>query len=124
MSFNPKFMRSFKTFDRESWPEKPADPLGREVAERPQAIAKIRDGRRWAPSFWTIDLSPEARYQYFWTLRAIGAPLEDPASFGLRRTPGSRWQQECGFCGIATSDDGDLACPPCGRELYWEFVAD
>ena len=145
MSFVPKFMKSFKTFDRErrslrtakqwhafrkrwfdseNWPEKSKDRLGRHWDKQQKLISKIRDGRRWAPGLWIVDLAPEARYHYFWTLWVIGSPLLDSRWNEIRRTPETRWWQECGYCQISTQDFGDLTCPVCRREMYWTWVGD
>ncbi len=145
MSFTPKFMRSLRSFDRErralrtaaewyafrmrwfdreKWPEKPRDQIGKELTEGHQLVSEIRDGRRWAPGIFTIDITPEARYHYFWTLNTIGQPLLDPRWSTIKKSPETGWRQECGYCFISTQDQGEPTCPRCGRELYWQWVAE
>ena len=143
-SFTPKFMADFTAFkrerrsirnlgewrkfkkrwfgDRDSWPDKPGGKGAREQIDRLRLIAGVRDGRCWTPWYFVVDLSPEARHQYFWTLNTIGAPLENSNWKTIPRTRDNGWQQECGYCGIATSDLGENKCPKCAREMYYQWV--
>lgn len=145
MSFTPGFMKAFKAFDRErrslrslkewhafrkrwfcdeDWPRKSSEQLKSEGVVQRKSISRLRDGRRWAPGFWLFDLTPEARYEYFWTVFVIGSPLEEPRWNKAPRTPATGWQQECGYCQISTWDMGDDVCPRCGRALYYVWAAD
>lgn len=145
MSFTPQFIKAFKTFDFErrslrslkewhafrkrwfrdkDWPTKSSGQLRSEGVKQRRLISKIRDGRRWAPGFWRIDLTPEARYEYFWTLYAIGSPLECTRWNTVPRTSATWWHQECGYCQISTWDLGGDICPSCGRTLYYVWAAD
>ena len=97
-----------KWFDSKDWPRRPPP-------ERREGL--ILGGRAWAPTFWVYDLAPEARYEYFFTLRTVG-----DAARGWRPEPGQEgWRQECPFCEISTGDIGDATCPQCGRRLISVF---
>ena len=145
MSITPSFMQHFAKFDRErrsirtlrewnafkkkwfdsaAWPGKTKEQLAREDIQRRKKISKIRDGRRWAPGFWLIDLTAEARYEYFWTLSVIGAPLRDPRWNTITPTAEGGWFQECGYCNISTPDLGSAVCPVCGRTMYYGWIKD
>ena len=150
MSFTPKFMKHFAAFSRErqairslkdwrdfkkrwfsemkdlsqSLPRKSSKQLTEENLQKRKTISKIHDGRGWAPCTFTIDVTAKARYEYFWTCRTIGAPLEDPRWNPETRKTTSGWMQECGYCDIATFDLGSEVCPACGRALYYCWVSD
>ncbi|HEY9841629.1 MAG: hypothetical protein ACAI44_35830 [Candidatus Sericytochromatia bacterium] len=146
MSFTPPFMQHFETFDRArraihtleewqvfkqhwfdktDWPDKNSKAqLIREDIQKRELIAQIQDGRRWGPGYWLVDLTAEARYEYFWTLYVIGEPLENPRWNTVKRTEASGWYQECRFCEIFTPDLGSEVCPNCGRAMYYVWAKD
>ncbi|MBI3552161.1 MAG: hypothetical protein HY077_06560 [Elusimicrobia bacterium] len=140
-------MKAFKTFDcerrsirslkewyafqkrwfrDEDWPTKSSEQLRSEGVKQRKLISRIRDHRRWTAVVWMIDLTPEARYEYFWTRYVIGLRLEGPLwkKKPLQRTFAMGWHKECGYCQISTWDRGDDICPQCGRALHYVYVAD
>jgi len=112
-----------KWFDRKRWPEKTAEQLASESQQK--SVPLRSGGRLWAHMTIVWDISPEARHELFSTLHAVGDPIEAPHLFEPPR--GERWRQsnwslQCGFCEISTFDDQKeamVACPQCGRALYW-----
>jgi hypothetical protein len=144
VSFTPEFMKAFDVFDRErrairtledwrafqkrwfdhtNWPKKSKELITKEgiqKAKRPKVI----NGRRWSTTYFSYDLTPEARYEYCWTLTVIGAPLQSPNWNTAPRTVENGWRQECGYCEISTGSLGDDTCPQCGRPMYYAWYSD
>lgn len=112
-----------KWFDRSKWPPKGPEQLASE-SRRKQGPIRL-GGRLWGYTSWGIDLTPEARYEYCWTLHAVGDPLTFP-HMKDRPTPppGESWAQECPYCEISTSQIGEEICPQCGRGLVYVYVSD
>lgn len=74
-------------------------------------------GRSWSYTFGSYDLTPEARYEYCWTMAKVGSPLKFPHEAGRKKKPKEGWRQECPYCEISTDELGEAVCPKCGREL-------
>lgn len=103
-------------FDLPAWPTRSQEQRLAESAGKQGPVSL--GGRRWSYTSWAYDLTPEARYEYFATLRRIGDPLRFP---GTKAGPGKAgWRQECPHCEISTDEPGDPVCPRCGRELIEE----
>lgn len=139
MAFEPEFMTRFseysaeksgvrtlddwlhfkrRWFDPSDWPTLGAE---QRLAESLRKRGPVRiGGRLWGYTFWTYDLTPEARYEYFATLRKIGNRFlfpdaaEDPSD--------NRWQHECPHCEISTNEPGEPTCPLCQRPLVATYV--
>ncbi len=112
--------RAFATrwFDTSAWPIKSPEQRAAE-ALRKQGPVRL-GGRLWGYTTWVYDLSPEARYEYFSTLRRVG----DPIRFGaVDPDSGERRAQECPYCEISTDEPGEAVCPRCGRDLVYETYA-
>jgi len=110
-----------KWFDTAQWPMKSPEQQKRESSYKQGPFTL--GGRQWGYTTWVYDLTPEARYEYFATLRGIGDPLRFPEATNAPRRPEDGWRQECPYCEISTSDLGDAVCPRCGRELIYESYA-
>ena len=84
-------------------------------------------GRLWSYTSWVYDLSPDARYVYFSTLRRVGDPIRFPGSRagagGTAAGSDAHSAQECPYCEISTAEIGDDLCPQCGRQLVYEHYA-
>jgi hypothetical protein len=144
MSYTPDFMKRFEEFDRErdairteadwtafvarwfdqtQWPLKPPETLNKEGLQK-AAVPKVQEGRRWAPVFTHFDLTPEARYEYFWTINTVGNRFKFPQLKEEHRTAMGAWVKECGFCEISTAEPGSDKCPQCRRPLYDVWAPD
>ncbi len=112
-----------KWFDLSAWPCKTSAQLASESLRKRGPIRL--GGRQWSYTSWGIDLTPEARYEYCWTLHAVGDPLAFP-HMKNRPTPppGESWAQECPYCEISTDQIGEEVCPQCSRGLVYVYVSD
>ena|SRR5579884_1921127 len=108
-----RFQREW--FDTANWPKKTSSQLAQESVRKrgPVTIG----GREWSYTNWVYDLPPQSRYDYFWALRMVGAPLKFPDWRASPKTAENGWRQECPFDEISTSEIGEPICPKCGREL-------
>ena len=109
-------------FDTANWPKKSRDQRASESAKK-RGPVKI-GGRTWSYTNWTYDLSPEARYEYFWALRMVGAPLKFPDWHKSPKIAANGWRQECPYDEISTDGIGDSTCPKCGRKLVLTWYSD
>ena len=146
MAFEPAFMRRFAEFDAErrrvrtpedwrvfaskwfdasSWPMKTPEQRAAESAHKRGPLRV--GGRLWSYTSWVYDLSPDARYVYFSTLRRVGDPIRFPGSRagagGTAAGSDAHSAQECPYCEISTAEIGDDLCPQCGRQLVYEHYA-
>ena len=105
-------------FDRAAWPQRQC--AGARTVRHPQAIK----GRRWMQTFFSYDLTAEARYHYFAVLLAFGTPLRFPGLSYDPKGTDEHWTQHCPHCEISTHDLGDQRCPLCTRVLLYEYLED
>jgi len=69
---------SARWFPTRDWPRKSAADL---AAEAPRKRGPVALGqRKWWYTYWTYDLTPEARYEYFYTVATVGDPLRFPVA--------------------------------------------
>ncbi len=81
-------------------------------------------GREWIYTNSVYDISPEARYEYFYALRMVGAPFQFPTWKTSPKTADRGWRQECPYDEISTAEIGDPICPKCGRKLVLTWYPD
>ena len=138
MNFDPQFMlqrdlfykerqavrsledwRSFykKWLDNSSWPTKPPELIREEGLKKLGPV--LIGGRIWGFTSFNDDISPEARYEYVFTMKTIGDPLKFPHEAELPRTAAEGFSQHCPYCELSTNDVGDDICPQCGRKLVY-----
>jgi len=132
MAFEPDFMRRLDEFRAAlSQVRSPAEWLAFKAAwfhdqpwprRTPEAIAALSPGaearlggRTFRRAPLPDDLTPEARYQYFWALQAGFAALYPPGD--APGAEGVRVRVHCPACEHWSDDAGDPACPGCGRPL-------
>lgn len=141
MSFEPRFIRQFAEFqasrtrvksledwtrfsrywfDKSDWPMKRPQQYSQEQAKK-QGPVTLK-GRRWSYTFYTYDISPQARYELFATLSKVGDPIRFPHLSHLPKTTPSRWTQQCPWCEISTEEIGPEVCPLCDRPLLYFFL--
>jgi len=106
-----------KWLDTKSWPKKSPD-VRREEGKRKRGPVWL-GGRLWGFTNFNYDISPEARYEYFFALRTVGGPLKFPDEVELAKTAENGFYQECPYCEIATDQIGEEDCPQCGRKLLY-----
>src|SRR5256885_10714 len=97
MPFEPEFMRKLGAFraerdsvrnleqwqalsdkwlDTTGWPTKGPEQTARESAGK---LGPVRlGGRLWSHTSLAYDISPEARYELIYTLKAVGDPIRFP----------------------------------------------
>lgn len=132
MSFEPSFMRrlpEFKAalarvrtadewrlfkatwFDDQPWPRRTPEAL---AALSPGEQVTL-SGRTFQRAPLPMDLTAEARYEYFCALQAgfafLYAPEDAPGA------PGVRVRSHCPACEHWSDEPGDPDCPACGRPL-------
>ena len=112
-----RFRRTW--FDHSQWPMKTDEQIRHEHAVKYGPL-KL-GGRIWGYSFWTYDLSPEARYEYFATVAELGDPYQFPHMFVDLRPMPNRWTQECPYCEIHTMERGADFCPKGLQRLVWNM---
>lgn len=106
-----------KWLNNATWPTKSDDQVRREQAGR---VSPMRlGGRLWGWKGDRVDISPEARYEYFWTIEVVGRPLRFPDEATLPRTSAQGFYQYCPYCEIMTDDIGPEECPTCARQLLY-----
>jgi hypothetical protein len=110
-----------KWFDRAQWPQKSPEQLQAESTNKQGPFSL--GGRTWGYTSWVYDLTPEARYEYFATLRGIGDPLRFPDATRQPHRAEDGWSQECPYCEISTTELREPVCPRCGRELIYQCSA-
>ena len=141
--FEPVFMQQFPEFDRErasvrtreqwiafsrkwfdekTWPRKTAEQMAADSQRKREAIRL--NGRQWVYTQTVYDLSPEARYEYAFTLHDVGDRIRVPEIFAAAKKPEDGWCQECPYCELSTRDIGDEKCPQCGRRLVFAYYGD
>jgi hypothetical protein len=111
-----------KWLDNTSWPTKTADVL-REEGKRKRGPVSI-GGRSWGFTDFNDDISPEARYEYFYTLATVGDPINFPDEKSVPKTADEGFRQECPYCEIWTDEIGDDVCPKCRRKLVFGRSSD
>jgi hypothetical protein len=111
-----------KWFPRDQWPQKSKDQLAAESKSKmgPVSIG----GRMWNYTFWSYDLTPESRYEYFWTIKKVGDPIRFPHEQYKEKRAENGWRQECPYCEISTDELGEATCPICARKLIYVGYAD
>jgi hypothetical protein len=110
-----------KWLDTSSWPLKSTSQLATEGSQKRGPI--LVGGRKWSFTFWNYDVSPETRYEYFYTIRTFADPFRFPEETDSPRTAEAGYRQECPFDEISTQDIGSELCPKCGRPLVWTRYA-
>jgi hypothetical protein len=106
-----------KWLNNATWPTKSDDQVRREQAGRDSPMRL--GGRLWGWLSDRDDISPEARYEYCWTLEVVGRPLRFPDEAELPKTSAMGFYQYCPYCEIATDEIGSEECPTCGRQLLY-----
>jgi hypothetical protein len=104
-----------KWLNNASWPTKSKEKLNDEAKHKCAPISI--GGRTWGFTFFNDDISPEARYEYFFALKSIGDPLKFPNERQLPKTAELGFSQQCPYCEISTNEIGDDRCPKCKRQL-------
>lgn len=143
MSFEPVFMTKFdeyqsekgkvrtvadwiafkkRWFDKADWPR--LTPQQTQERSRHKRGPVEIGGRTWSYTNFAYDITPEARYEYFFTLSGIGAALAFGITAAQAKTAERGWRQECPFDEISTDEIGDETCPKCGRKLVYTQYAD
>ena len=111
-----------KWFKEAEWPRKSSEQL---TAESKWKRGPVRlSGRVWTYKFFPYDLTPEARYEYFLTLREVGGPIKFPDEVQMEKSPELGWRQECPYDEISTDEIGEPICPLCQRRLILERYSD
>jgi hypothetical protein len=111
-----------KWFDTANWPKKTSSQLAEDSARKRMPLRL--GGREWIYTNSVYDISPEARYEYFYALRMVGAPFQFPTWKTSPKTADRGWRQECPYDEISTAETGDPICPKCGRKLVLTWYPD
>ena len=138
MPFEPSFMRRLPEFkaalaqvhDAEAWRRFKAtwfedQPWPRRTPEALSALSpgatSTLDGRTFTRAPLPVDLTPEARYEYFSALQAGFLCLYPPDH--APGAPGTSFRVHCPACEHWTDDVQGEACPGCGRPLLKMLLA-
>ena len=110
-----------KWLDTEDWLLKTAGQTEAEGMRKCGPV--VLGGRKWVYTSWNYDVSPEARYEYFYTLRGFGDVVRFPEVRSVPKTAENGYRQECPYCEISTREIGGPTCPTCGRALIFTRYA-
>lgn len=140
MALEPAFMLHLETYYAEAhrltsvdewaaFEQKWLDPAGwpqrQRPAERSIDLNQRLDGRGWMPTFWSYDLTAEARYHYFAVVLGVAAAVRLPhlrPPIDKAGQQDKHWAQHCAYCEISTHEIGDRHCPVCNRSLFYEYI--
>lgn len=142
MPLQPEFMLKFKEFDADrqrvrnlddlmafekKWldsSQRPEKSRDQHAAESSRKKGPLRlAGRFRSYSYYTYDITPEARYELFATLLTLGTAIRFPHLKPFE-APKERWMQWCPYSEISTAEKGEETCPQCQRTLLYECGED